>query len=52
MKSREIHGLLWCALGVLVLAALPAPGSAQTGVVDGCLSSSSCWTGAIIICPT
>jgi hypothetical protein len=34
-----------------VLALSPPPATAQSGVVDGCLSSSSCWAGAIIVCP-
>jgi len=49
MKSRNNHSGAWCALALL--AVFNAPGLAQTGVVDGCLSSSSCFAGAIIVCP-
>ena len=51
MKRRDIQVLVACALGVFATATLVVPCRAQTGVVDGCQSSSSCFAGAIVVCP-
>jgi hypothetical protein len=47
MKRRENHALLWCALGILAIASGPA----RAQFVGPCFSSSSCFAGAIVVCP-
>lgn len=46
MRSREIHGWMGWGIAVVLLVGVPA-----RAIVDGCRSTSSCWAGAMIVCP-